>query len=270
MKKSYKIMALLLVAIMCVGCFTGCGKTEEEKAMEEMAEKFEEGLKQDEALKEDLDNVKEQLKSQSEITREMTAEDFPVLKKAFNDYKEAVENRKALAEEYNRLFDEVVAKRTAQGLDEQRIVSALASNILYNGKIPAWTIDGFETYKENYSDMNYKKVVFSWNRETNDFVYYFFDEDSVGTIVKKDGSTCNVNLLDMGNISSADLDSFNDEEMVFFIKIDGETKYCKIDISQKDATLVELFEDRQRVEDYEKMECYNDMDTFVISINFLK
>ena len=42
MKKSYKIMALLLVAIMCVGCFTGCGKTEEEKAMEEIAEMFEE------------------------------------------------------------------------------------------------------------------------------------------------------------------------------------------------------------------------------------
>ena len=56
MKLKLKNLTLLLVAIMCVCCFTACSnKTDEEKARDEIQSGFEEGLEKDEEIMSEAD-----------------------------------------------------------------------------------------------------------------------------------------------------------------------------------------------------------------------
>ena len=254
MKKSYKIMALLLVAIMCVGCFTGCGKTEEEKAMEEIAEKFEEGLKQDEQLDSEFEEVKENLKKRDEVIREMETEDFPALREA-----------------YNKLFDECVEKRVKQGLEEDDVVRYIADVVLHKGKISTWTLDSINLYKENYANMNSDSVTFSWNKETGDYVYFFSNYNALeGTVLKKDGTTCKVDATSVADATGAQVDSFSSDELIFIVFTNSDTKYCRFDISGENAVLVDTTTDFIVVDGYERFNTSNDINSFTESVNLCK
>jgi hypothetical protein len=272
MKKSYKIMALLLVAIMCVGCFTGCGKTEEEKAMEEIAEKFEEGLKQDEQLDSEFEEVKENLKERDEVIREMETEDFPALREAYNKYKTADDSEKmSFAEAYNKLFDECVEKRVKQGLEEDDVVRYIADVVLHKGKISTWTLDSINLYKENYANMNSDSVTFSWNKETGDYVYFFSNYNALeGTVLKKDGTTCKVDATSVADATGAQVDSFSSDELIFIVFTNSDTKYCRFDISGENAVLVDTTTDFIVVDGYERFNTSNDINSFTESVNLCK
>ena len=253
MKKSYKIMALLLVAIMCVGCFTGCGKTEEEKAMEEIAEKFEEGMDDAEEIKDAMEEVSNKAQKNDAVIKSLNENEFVQILEAYNAYEEAIdaESIVAEAEKVNRLIDEALAKATSQTtLSENEILSRMNLSINVSGKIPEWEYKSLAQYFSICNEMTEGNVLVSWNAETENYMFFFYD-GLTGTIVKKDGSICKVNVTDVVmNATGFDVVGLGDEKLILYIYGD-ESMNCSFDISGSEAKLIE-----KNVEEYLNYESF--------------
>ena len=255
MKKSYKIMALLLVAIMCVGCFTGCGKTEEEKAMEEIAEKFEEGMDDAEEIKDAMEEVSNKAQKNDAVIKSLNENEFVQILEAYKAYEEATDADSIVsaAENMNSLIDKTLEKALKETtLSKEEILSKMELSIHVSNKIPEWEYKSLAQYFSIHKEMTEGNVYVSWNAETKDYLFFFYDYNSVtGTIVKKDGSICKVNVTDVvTNATGFDIAGLDNEKLILYVYGD-ESMNCSFDVSGSEAKLID-----KNVEEYLNYESF--------------
>ncbi len=209
----YKVIAMILMGIMAMSLMTGCGKSEEEKAMEEFAEHMQEEAAQDgvdlsEVLKEEQEAYEE---AHEEAQKEMEEHNnFVTIMEegvkgpvdAYAAYKNAATADEIItkAEEYNAAYEKYM--QLAEGDADK-----LATLKKYLGQRNETDLPILKSIYEikaaymNYADKEqYSEGWFCYNTEADTayIVFTAIDETTYMLnqvmILKQDGSTCEVDL----------------------------------------------------------------------------
>lgn len=209
----YKVIAMILMGIMAMSLMTGCGKSEEEKAMEEFAshmqeEAAEDGVNLSEVLKEEQEAYEE---AHEEAQKEIEEHnDFVMIMEegvkepvdAYAAYKNAATADEIItkAEEYNAAYEKYM--QLAEGDADK-----LATLKKYLGQRNETELPILKSIYEikaaymNYADKEqYSEGWFCYNTKADTAYIVFTDIDETTymlnqvMILKQDGSTCEVDL----------------------------------------------------------------------------
>lgn len=210
-----KFLVMILVVFMATSALTGCGKSEEEKAMDEMAshmidEAAADGVDLEKMLEEEYEAYEERheqnLKEMEERKEVALAREEAVKKPlaAFEAYMNATTGKDIIAnaKEYNKAYDEYLKLANGDSVQEGSFLTYLGNqNINYKRtKIAESVYEVKAAYADFTEKAKYEEARFYYNTE-EDVAYIALTgiDSNTGAIdeilvLNRDGSTCKIDL----------------------------------------------------------------------------
>lgn len=213
MKKTMKITMSLIIMMMVLGGLAGCGKSEEEKAMDEIAEHL-----RDEAAKDgvDLDNMVSEeaekynseleagnkaIANENEFKESLKNNEMVPLKEQYEIYLNATDSAtaKKAAEEFNKAYDEYLKAAIGKYIvDEYSASELLRQNDIRVTKITDSEIQTRVNYLDNCYGQSYNKIqLFKDNNKNISILMYNETDDQIVSdvvLVFPDGKALTPNL----------------------------------------------------------------------------
>ena len=241
MKRKLKNFTLLLVAIMCVGCFTACSnKTDEEKARDEIQSGFEEGLEKDEEIMSEADAYVE---DRGALTDKLN-EKLPDIADAWEAYMTAgtVDESIEAAKAFNEKYDDALTLAEGGVMTEIEIETAIYNHASEATRIADWKINALETYKE-VEGKECNRMIIGFDPESKDYIYYLITDDYIsGTVINSDNNVCNINIdyasQFPGDVNYEFVTISKDKLMICVTTSDYNQKYYDVDITGEAAGLI--------------------------------
>ena len=213
MKKTMKITMSLIIMMMVLGGLAGCGKSEEEKAMDEIAEHL-----RDEAAKDgvDLDNMVSEeaekynseleagnkaIANENEFKESLKNNEMVPLKEQYEIYLNATDSAtaKKAAKEFNKAYDEYLKAAIGEYIvDEYSASELLRQNDIRVTKITDSEIQTRVNYLDNCYGQSYNKIqLFKDNNKNISILMYNETDDQIVSdvvLVFPDGKALTPNL----------------------------------------------------------------------------
>lgn len=213
MKKTMKITMSLIIMMMVLGGLAGCGKSEEEKAMDEIAEHL-----RDEAAKDgvDLDNMVSEeaekynseleagnkaIANENEFKESLKNNEMVPLKEQYEIYLNATDSAtaKKAAEEFNKAYDEYLKAAIGEYIvDEYSASELLRQNDIRVTKITDSEIQTRVNYLDNCYGQSYNKIqLFKDNNKNISILMHNETDDQIVSdvvLVFPDGKALTPNL----------------------------------------------------------------------------
>lgn len=168
-----KILAMVLVGVIGMSIFTGCGKSEEEKANDEIAQHLRDeaaadGVDIDKMLEEDAAKYSTEVEAgnqaiydRNEFIEQLKNNEMVVLREQYEIYSNATDSEtvKKASEEFNKAFDEYLEAAIGEYISDEYI----ATEYLRNNDIPVMKITDKQlqvrvNYIDNCYGKNYNKI----------------------------------------------------------------------------------------------------------------
>lgn len=253
-----KVFVKILLGVMTISALTGCGKSEEEKAMNEMAshimsEAAEDGVDLEKLLEEEYkayeERHEENLKKieehndfaafmQEEVKKPVSAWEAYM---ASTTSKDIIANAKA----YNKAYDEYLKLADKGQATEESLLTYLSkmNPDHKRTKINESVYEIKAAYVDFAEKDNYEEARFYCNVE-EDFAYIALTgiDSNTGAIdeilvLKRDGSTCNIDLssITTGTTSYLMPLGFAGEKLIINTIDNADYKYWEFDVTEKTA-----------------------------------
>ena len=207
-----KILAMVLVGIIGISVFTGCGKSEEEKAMDEIADHLRDeaaadGVDIDKMVEEEAEKYNAELEAgnkaianENEFKESLKNNEIALIKEKYEIYLNATdsETAKKAAEELNKAYDEYLNAAIGEYISEQGAYELLKRNDIYAGKVTDSELQTRVNYLDNCYGKNYNKIKFfdDDNENISILMYNETDDQIVSDVllVYPDGTVLTPNL----------------------------------------------------------------------------
>ena len=192
--KKRKIISFVLLGVMCLSCLAGCGKTEEEKAIEELQENV---AQDDKSLDDYLNDVDEFVANREEMDDLINTEYLPEIQSTWENYlaSQTVEEAKENAEAFNNAYDKLMELKDQEYTSEYELINAVSKAISGGSRVDDWEFTALDVFGEKVLNAGYDVNEFCFDDETLDFMFYCHNENEInGIVVKSDGSECTVNI----------------------------------------------------------------------------
>ena len=207
-----KILAMVLVGVIGMCIFTGCGKSEEEKAMDEIADHLRDeaaadGVDIDKMVEEEAEKYNAELEAgnkaianENEFKESLKNNEIALIKEKYEIYLNATdsETAKKAAEELNKAYDEYLNAAIGEYISEQGAYELLKRNDIYAGKVTDSELQTRVNYLDNCYGKNYNKIKFfdDDNENISILMYNETDDQIVSDVllVYPDGTVLTPNL----------------------------------------------------------------------------
>ena len=253
-----KLFVMVLVGIMAMSVLTGCGKSEEEKAMDEMAshiieEAAADGVDLNKVLEEEYkayEERHEQNMKELEEKKEFALEKEEAVKEPVSAYQEYMNSTTsqdiiANAEKYNEAYDKYLELADGNQETVNQLVNYLeGQNNLKRTKIN----ESVYRLKAAYVDFNekdkYSEAWFYYNtdEDTAHIVFQGMDSETYAVneilVLNGDGSTCEIDLSSVMTDTTSLVQSlgFVGNTYYIFTVDNAEYKYWEFDVSGATAS----------------------------------
>ena len=212
-----KILVMVLVGIIGMSALAGCGKSEEEKAMDEVAEHLRDeaaadGVDLDKMVEEEAEKYNAELEAgnkaianENEFKESLKNNEIALIKEKYEIYLNATdsETAKKAAEELNKAYDEYLNAAIGEYISEQGAYELLKRNDIYAGKVTDSELQTRVNYLDNCYGKNYNKIK-------------FFDDDNENISILMYNETDDQIVRDValvfpdGKVLTPDLSSINE------------------------------------------------------------
>ena len=212
-----KILVMVLVGVIGMCIFTGCGKSEEEKAMDEIADHLRDeaaadGVDIDKMVEEEAEKYNAELEAgnkaianENEFKESLKNNEIALIKEKYEIYLNATdsETAKKAAEELNKAYDEYLNAAIGEYISEQGAYELLKRNDIYAGKVTDSELQTRVNYLDNCYGKNYNKIK-------------FFDDDNENISILMYNETDDQIVSDValvfpdGKVLTPDLSSINE------------------------------------------------------------
>lgn len=212
-----KILVMVLVGIIGMSALAGCGKSEEEKAMDEVAEHLRDeaaadGVDLDKMVEEEAEKYNAELEAgnkaianENEFKESLKNNEIALIKEKYEIYLNATdsETAKKAAEELNKAYDEYLNAAIGEYISEQGAYDLLKRNDIYAGKVTDSELQTRVNYLDNCYGKNYNKIK-------------FFDDDNENISILMYNETDDQIVSDValvfpdGKVLTPDLSSINE------------------------------------------------------------
>ena len=207
-----KILVMVLVGIIGMSALAGCGKSEEEKAMDEVAEHLRDeaaadGVDLDKMVEEEAEKYNAELEAgnkaianENEFKESLKNNEIALIKEKYEIYLNATdsETAKKAAEELNKAYDEYLNAAIGEYISEQGAYELLKRNDIYAGKVTDSELQTRVNYLDNCYGKNYNKIKFFDNDNENISILMYNETDdqivSDVLLVYPDGTVLTPNL----------------------------------------------------------------------------
>ena len=207
-----KILVMVLVGIIGMSALAGCGKSEEEKAMDEVAEHLRDeaaadGVDLDKMVDEEAEKYNAELEAgnkaianENEFKESLKNNEIALIKEKYEIYLNATdsETAKKAAEELNKAYDEYLNAAIGEYISEQGAYELLKRNDIYAGKVTDSELQTRVNYLDNCYGKNYNKIKFfdDDNENISILMYNETDDQIVSDVllVYPDGTVLTPNL----------------------------------------------------------------------------
>lgn len=207
-----KILVMVLVGIIGMSALAGCGKSEEEKAMDEIAEHLRDeaaadGVDLDKMVEEEAEKYNAELEAgnkaianENEFKESLKNNEIALIKEKYEIYLNATdsETAKKAAEEFNKAYDEYLNAAIGEYISEQGAYELLKRNDIYAGKVTDSELQTRVNYLDNCYGKNYNKIKFfdDDNENISILMYNETDDQIVSDVllVYPDGTVLTPNL----------------------------------------------------------------------------
>ena len=212
-----KILSIVLVGIIGISVFTGCGKSEEEKAMDEIADHLRDeaaadGVDIDKMVEEEAERYNAELEAgnkaianENEFKESLKNNEMVPLKEQDEIYRNATDSAtaKKAAEEFNKAYDKYLEAAIGEYLvDEYAASEQLRQNDIRVTKITDKELQTRVNYLENCYGKSYNKIQFfdDDNENISILMYNETDDQIVSdvTLVYNDGKSIVPELSSIG------------------------------------------------------------------------
>lgn len=208
---------MVLVGIIGMSALAGCGKSEEEKAMDEVAEHLRDeaaadGVDLDKMVEEEAEKYNAELEAgnkaianENEFKESLKNNEIALIKEKYEIYLNATdsETAKKAAEELNKAYDEYLNAAIGEYISEQGAYELLKRNDIYAGKVTDSELQTRVNYLDNCYGKNYNKIK-------------FFDDDNENISILMYNETDDQIVSDValvfpdGKVLTPDLSSINE------------------------------------------------------------
>ena len=208
---------MVLVGIIGMSALAGCGKSEEEKAMDEVAEHLRDeaaadGIDLDKMVEEEAEKYNAELEAgnkaianENEFKESLKNNEIALIKEKYEIYLNATdsETAKKAAEELNKAYDEYLNAAIGEYISEQGAYELLKRNDIYAGKVTDSELQTRVNYLDNCYGKNYNKIK-------------FFDDDNENISILMYNETDDQIVSDValvfpdGKVLTPDLSSINE------------------------------------------------------------
>ena len=212
-----KILVMVLVGVIGMSALAGCGKSEEEKAMDEVAEHLRDeaaadGVDLDKMVEEEAEKYNAELEAgnkaianENEFKESLKNNEIALIKEKYEIYLNATdsETAKKAAEELNKAYDEYLNAAIGEYISEQGAYELLKRNDIYAGKVTDSELQTRVNYLDNCYGKNYNKIK-------------FFDDDNENISILMYNETDDQIVSDValvfpdGKVLTPDLSSINE------------------------------------------------------------
>lgn len=212
-----KILVMVLVGVIGMCIFTGCGKSEEEKAIDEIADHLRDeaaadGVDIDKMVEEEAEKYNAELEAgnkaianENEFKESLKNNEIALIKEKYEIYLNATdsETAKKAAEELNKAYDEYLNAAIGEYISEQGAYELLKRNDIYAGKVTDSELQTRVNYLDNCYGKNYNKIK-------------FFDDDNENISILMYNETDDQIVSDValvfpdGKVLTPDLSSINE------------------------------------------------------------
>ena len=207
-----KILVMVLVGIIGMSALAGCGKSEEEKAVDEVAEHLRDeaaadGVDLDKMVEEEAEKYNAELEAgnkaianENEFKESLKNNEIALIKEKYEIYLNATdsETAKKAAEELNKAYDEYLNAAIGEYISEQGAYELLKRNDIYAGKVTDSELQTRVNYLDNCYGKNYNKIKFfdDDNENISILMYNETDDQIVSDVllVYPDGTVLTPNL----------------------------------------------------------------------------
>lgn len=253
-----KLFVMVLAGIMAMSVLTGCGKSEEEKAMDEMAshileEAAADGVDLEKVLEEEYkayEERHEQNMKELEAKKEFALEKEEAVKEPVSAYQAYMSSTTsqdiiANAEKYNKAYDKYLELADGDQETVNQLVNYLANQ---NNQKRTKINESVYHLKAAYVDFNekdkYSEAWFYYNTE-EDIAHIVFQGIDTETymvneflVLNSDGSTCEIDLSSIMTDTTALVQSlgFVGNTYYIFTVDNAEYKYWEFDVSGATAS----------------------------------
>lgn len=195
MKKTMKITMSLIIMMMVLGGLAGCGKSEEEKAMDEVAEHLRDeaaadGVDLDKMVEEEAEKYNSELEAgnkkianENEFKESLKNNEMVPLKEQYEIYLNATDSAtaKKAAEEFNKAYDEYLKAAIGEYIvDEYSASELLRQNDIRVTKITDSEIQTRVNYLDNCYGQSYNKIqLFKDNNKNISILMYNETDDQI-------------------------------------------------------------------------------------------
>ena len=200
-----------------MSALAGCGKSEEEKAMDEVAEHLRDeaaadGVDLDKMVEEEAEKYNAELEAgnkaianENEFKESLKNNEIALIKEKYEIYLNATdsETAKKAAEELNKAYDEYLNAAIGEYISEQGAYELLKRNDIYAGKVTDSELQTRVNYLDNCYGKNYNKIK-------------FFDDDNENISILMYNETDDQIVSDValvfpdGKVLTPDLSSINE------------------------------------------------------------
>ena len=208
---------MVLVGVIGMSALAGCGKSEEEKAMDEVAEHLrdeaaQDGVDIDEMASEEAEKYNAEVEAgnkaianENEFKESLKNNEIALIKEKYEIYLNATdsETAKKAAEELNKAYDEYLNAAIGEYISEQGAYELLKRNDIYAGKVTDSELQTRVNYLDNCYGKNYNKIK-------------FFDDDNENISILMYNETDDQIVSDValvfpdGKVLTPDLSSINE------------------------------------------------------------
>ena len=213
-----KILVMVLVGVIGMSIFTGCGKSEEEKAMDEVAshlrdEAAQDGVDIDKMVEEEAEKYNSELEAgnktianENEFKESLKNNEMVPMKEQYEIFLNAIDSATAknAAEEFNKAYDEYLKAAVGEYLSELGAYQILVKNDVHSKKITDSELQTRVNYLDNCYGKTYENIVFFKDNDKNGEFCILMYNNSSGImsdlkIVYPDGRTITPNLSTIGH-----------------------------------------------------------------------
>lgn len=170
-----KILVMVLAGVIGMSVFTGCGKSEEEKANDEIAQHLRDeaaadGVDIDKMVEEEAEKYNAELEAgnkeiadRNEFVESLKNNEMVPLKEQYEIYTNATDSAtaKEACEEFNKAYDKYLETAIGEYVTDEVIASELLrQNDIYSGEITHLQLQTRVNYLDNCYGKNYNKIQF--------------------------------------------------------------------------------------------------------------
>ncbi len=211
-----KILVMVLVGVIGMSILAGCGKSEEEKANDEIAQHLRDeaaadGVDIDKMVEEEAEKYNAELEAgnkaianENELRESLKNNEMVPMREQYEIYKNATDSAtaKKAAEEFNKAHDKYMEAAVGEYLYESSALDWLRQNDIYKAKITDIELQTKVMYLDNCYGKSYNKIQFfvddndhisilMWNETDNQIV-------SDVTLIYNDGRSIVPDLSSIG------------------------------------------------------------------------